>query len=227
MRLSGPAVTRGAVGRVKVAGTGRAADRSGAELQEHILRCVVKLVGVRGFEKVRLRDVAAEAGVSVGSLQHYFDTRSTLMQRAFAYQGERVIAELESAAQTGASPWQRIEALVSYATVTDGFRDRCTVWLEFSAASARDPGLRSVMERVYEGWRAPLRDAIEQGVQQGVFSPAMPTEQVVDMILTLIDGFELATAGRIRGFNGKRAHDVVLATTASVVGLPATTSTGA
>lgn len=201
-------------------GTGRPADRDSSETQEHILRCVVQLVGARGFAKVRLRDVAAAAGVSIGSLQHHFDTRDTLMQRAFTYQAERIIAELEDAAESGASPWQRIETIISHATRTDGFRSRATVWLEFSAESSRDPQLRRVMERVYEGWRAPLREAVEEGVRTGAFTPVMSPGDVVDMVLTLIDGFELATAGKIRRFNGRRAHDVVLATAASVLGLP-------
>lgn len=184
-----------------------------------ILRCVVKLVGVRGFEKVRLRDVAQEAGVSIGSLQHYFDTRDGLMSEAFSYQGERVIRELEHAAASGTCPWERIRSLIRYATGPRGFRDRCTVWLEFSAASSRDPRLRRVMERVYEGWREPLRAAVEEGSRQGAFHPVMPAADVVDTILALIDGFELGTAGRIKGFNGSRAHDVVLSTVATLLGV--------
>lgn len=212
------------LGEVARSGEARSANRpvrrsEADEQRVRILRCVVKLVGVRGFEKVRLRDVATEAGVSIGSLQHYFDTRDGLMGEAFSYQGERVIRELERAAASGVCPWERIRSLIRYATGPRGFRERCTVWLEFSAASSRDPHLRRVMERVYEGWRAPLRAAVDEGCRQEVFRPAMPVADVVDTILALIDGFELGTAGRIKGFNGSRAHDVVLSTVATLLGV--------
>jgi AcrR family transcriptional regulator len=41
-----------------------------------------KLARVRGLARISLRDVAAEAGMSLGQLQHYFPTRETLITHA-------------------------------------------------------------------------------------------------------------------------------------------------
>jgi AcrR family transcriptional regulator len=188
--------------------------------RERVLRATVKLLARHGLERVRLRDVAREAEISVGSLQYYFETRDQLMQEAFAYRSQDAIRGFTEAAGTGEDPWQRIQALLEYVTRPRGYRERSIVWLEFAAASSRDSHLNRVMSRVYEAWRDPLRKAIEEGSAAGRFSPAMPVEDVVDAIITQIDGLELAIAARMEHFSAHRARKIIRSTTVSLLGLP-------
>ncbi|MGO8957818.1 MAG: TetR family transcriptional regulator [Streptosporangiaceae bacterium] len=41
----------------------------------HIGEAVLRLIATRGLEAARLRNVAAEAEVSMGTVQHYFTSR--------------------------------------------------------------------------------------------------------------------------------------------------------
>ena len=54
---------------------------------ETVLRVAVQQIAERGYDSVRLRDVATNAGVSIGLLQHYFGSREDLRGRLFAADG--------------------------------------------------------------------------------------------------------------------------------------------
>jgi TetR/AcrR family transcriptional repressor of bet genes len=67
-----------------------------------IAEAVFRLAASQGLEAVSLRHVAAEAGVSMGQVQHYFSTKDELLLFAFRVVSER--AEQRFAAAAGAVP---------------------------------------------------------------------------------------------------------------------------
>jgi AcrR family transcriptional regulator len=67
-----------------------------AERRERIADAVLAVVARGGIEEASVRHVAAEAGVSVGMVQHYFGTKDELMRAALARVGERVQARMGS-----------------------------------------------------------------------------------------------------------------------------------
>ena len=68
-----------------------------------ILEATLRLVADQGAAAVRLRDVARAAGVSVGSLQYYFDSRDQLIREAFD-QHARDVVDLVARAGDAAAP---------------------------------------------------------------------------------------------------------------------------
>jgi AcrR family transcriptional regulator len=157
-----------------------------------LLEAAVRAVRRLGFERMRLRDVAQEAGVSIGLLQHYFETREQLGREAFAAAcGERARRFAESA-EPGGSSWDRIRQMLSHAFDDDGIGERAATWLDLCAAASRDPRLRHEALRVQDVWRAPLDAAIAEGVAAGELNPRIEREAAVDMLLALVDGTELA-----------------------------------
>ncbi|MGO9078364.1 MAG: TetR/AcrR family transcriptional regulator [Streptosporangiaceae bacterium] len=61
------------------------------ERRQTIAEAVVRLVAAKGAEAASLRAVAAEAGVSMGAVQHYFTTRDEMLLFALEY-GNGVLA---------------------------------------------------------------------------------------------------------------------------------------
>ena len=75
----------------------------------------MRVIAAQGVGQARLADIADEAGVSLGLVQHYFRHRERLVTEAFASETERVtrrwreIAEADgAAAATGSSRFLRI-----------------------------------------------------------------------------------------------------------------------
>jgi len=62
------------------------------ERRRTIAEAVVRVVSTHGVEAASLRAVAAEAGVSMGAVQHYFTTRDEMLRFALAH-GNTLLAE--------------------------------------------------------------------------------------------------------------------------------------
>ncbi|GGZ56391.1 TetR/AcrR family transcriptional regulator [Streptomyces bluensis] len=93
-----------------------------AQRRTEIAEALVRVAARRGLHAVGMRDVAAEAGVSLRLVQYYFETKEKLLlfglQHLTERFGERVAARVRAA---GSSPGPRavIEALLMAALPTD------------------------------------------------------------------------------------------------------------
>lgn len=161
------------------------------ERRSSILEAAEQLVAVHGFDALRLRDVSSRAGVSIGLIQHYFDTRDELLFEAMRAASRRRAREWLGPAAGATNASRRLTTLLEGA-IDD--RHRCVVWLETCAAATRHPDLRDDVRATQDAWRHALRTTIGEGVSTGEFSPTLPAEDVVVLLVSLIDGLMLATA---------------------------------
>jgi len=161
-----------------------------------ILEKALQLVAQRGASSVRLRDVAAAANVSVGTLQHYFKSRDQLIREAFTQQANGVIDDVLQAGLS-ASPWEALQSMFDNVFAGPDLKARCLLWVEFVAASRHDDQLRELAAEVWAAWRSPIRDAVERGAADGSFVPVVGIDSAVTTLLALIDGGEIAVALQI------------------------------
>lgn len=92
------------------------------ERRTEIARALVRVAGRRGLHAVGMRDVAAEAGVSLRLVQYYFQTKEKLLlyglQQLAEGFGERVTARVRAAGDDP-GPRAMIEALLLASLPTD------------------------------------------------------------------------------------------------------------
>ncbi len=175
-----------------------------------ILEAAARVIARRGVTGLRLADVAEEAGLSVGSIQHYFGTRERLLAEAFAYETARALERWAAPGDGAGDPWGRLVALVDIVLEPRTFRDRWTRWLQFWAAYVREPRLRRAMGRIYELWRQPFRLAFQEGIDSGQFRPALPLDVLVDRAIALVDGLLLQVLLDAPGATLERARELLL-----------------
>lgn len=93
-----------------------------AERRVQIAEALVRVAGRRGLHTVGMRDVAAEAGVSLRLVQYYFETKEKLLlfglERLAEKFGERVSARVRATGDDR-DPRAVIEALLMAALPTD------------------------------------------------------------------------------------------------------------
>jgi AcrR family transcriptional regulator len=199
---------------------GKELDPAGTRRRQRILRTTIALVATRGADNVRLRDVADAAGVSIGTLQHYFTTRDALLQEAFRHHSDSVIADIAATVSAlEGSPWERADALFLSIRDSPRLEQRSIVLLEWAAASTRDPLLRKLIADVYAEWRVPLQQAVEDGTARGVMRPRMPLDDLVPTVLALIDGFEMALAINVEGTDRLTIYRRLVMTTRVLLGM--------
>ena len=62
--------------------------------RRHIGDAVLRLIAARGLEAASLRNVAAEAGVSMGTVQHYFTSKQEMLDFAQRHNYERATVRI-------------------------------------------------------------------------------------------------------------------------------------
>lgn len=178
--------------------------------RERILAAAERLLVTHGVERSRLRDVSEAAGVSIGTVQYYFDTRDRLIAELFDWSSERRLRSWLAGLPADGDPWTRMEGLLG-SSLPEPLLARSRVWIEF-CAMARNDELRDKLDRFYDAWRPPFREAIEEGVAAGVFRPALPVEDIVDLLIIMVDGAQVGIALGAPGIDGDQLHRLLLET---------------
>jgi len=196
-----------------------------AERRPQILDAAARVIAARGLDGTRLSDVASEAGVSVGTVQHYFRTRERLLLEAFAFVSVAARERWLEAASDEPDPWGQLVALVELVVREPRqFRERWSLWLEFWAAYAGDRALRDEIAEIYECWREPIRRAVRSGVDQGLFRPGLAMEDVVDRTVAAFDGLALLVLLDVPGMSLDRMRRLLVDGLAHDLGIAAQSS---
>ena len=115
------------------------------DLAEAVWRVVLR----EGLEGASVRAVAVEAGLSMGSLRHYFATQSELHRFAMRLVTARIRSRIE-ALPALPDAWQQAQQVLEELLPLDELRrSESEVWLAFSARALVDPALRALRD---EGW---------------------------------------------------------------------------
>jgi AcrR family transcriptional regulator len=81
-------------------------------MEGRILEAAMKVFGEKGYQETTLKDIAAGAGISSGSVYTYFKDKQALFESAVAWGWERFNADLEELAASTQSFEDRLQALL-------------------------------------------------------------------------------------------------------------------
>jgi len=105
------------------------------------LAALMDIVANHGLERVSVREVASHAGVSIGTVQHYFPTREHLLAQAYEEAVGRIRARVEGV-RLGPDVRANLIAVLSELLPLDPERAAETrVHLSFATLAATSPGL--------------------------------------------------------------------------------------
>lgn len=162
--------------------------------RREISDAVGRLAMSRGLQGISFREVAAEAGVSVSLVQHYFGTKDRLMVDALDIQSARlarVITGRLEALGPEVKPLQRVRAVaVSFLPVDDESRAALLLYLGFAGAALTDSTLRSA--DAFRNGRAlidflagELRRASDMDALRGGVDPDLQAQAIISLVLGL------------------------------------------
>lgn len=158
--------------------------------RDQILSSTVQCIAQNGYDGVRLRDVSRHAGVSVGMIQHYFDSREELVAQAIGYLSDDLVQQFFQPEQQPVNAWEQITAMVDRLCGVPDLAAHSHMWLTLGGAVFRHPELRPELERVYSAWDVYVRTAVTHGTETGEFSPIGGIDDVVATFLAFFDGYE-------------------------------------
>ncbi len=150
-----------------------------------ILFAVLAVVAREGLGAVSIRSVAAEAGVSVGAVQHYFASKQELVRAAVT----SVIDGAETGYTAGAprSPQDELWELLAHGLPHASRAPAATsVFYSFVAAGTADPWIAATLADAKSGVESLVADLL------GVLHPELPDGRArARRLLALSDGLTL------------------------------------
>ena len=184
------------------------AEQRRLELAEAVWRVVRR----DGLPHASVRNVAREAGMSMGALRHWFGTQDELLSFAMTLVMARARVRAETVARTaGGSVRARVHAVLEETLpLDDDRRAEAEVWLAFIARTLVDPALAEVRDRFYVGLRELTEQAVAALVATGETRSALDVGVEADRLAAVLDGLALQAltrpldTGRVRSI--LRAH---------------------
>ncbi|RZT62854.1 TetR/AcrR family transcriptional regulator [Leucobacter luti] len=159
-----------------------------------ILTGSIRVIARDGVVAAKLKDIARESGVSLGLIQHYFDTRENLVDATFEVMMRVISRESALRVRTIEDPLQFIYALNSqHVFGSVAFPERWGFWSELWSGSGRSGPLRTVASQVYELWARPLEEALGQLAESHRLPASADPHRLTAGILALMDGLSIRT----------------------------------
>ena len=155
-----------------------------------------------GFEGLRTRDVAADAGVNVATLHYYFPTKEALIRGVIGQAMQRFRETIPA----DGSPTEQLRGhLRNLAELLKEDRQLWAVMGELVLRAPRDSELGDTFRQIDQHWHRTLRDLIAAAVAEGAIEPELDPDDAAALIIVAIRGLSLPT---VAGFQPELANQV-------------------
>jgi AcrR family transcriptional regulator len=159
------------------------------ERRETIARALWRVVDRQGWAKATMREVAREAGVSLGHLQHYFSSRSAMlafaMEHASEWTGRRVAQGLAALDQPPHPRDVLRVVLAEMLPLGADARAASRMNAAYVLEALHDPELRDQAGAGLREGRATVERLIRQAVADGQIAADRDAAVETDLVLAL------------------------------------------
>lgn len=167
------------------------------EQRNQIVRAASRLVAKHGVTATTMRAVAAETGVSTGSVTHYFEDKAELMDEVLRDAGDRVAKCVNAAVSSHRGLEAAKQATLGLLPVDDERLACWQVWLAFWPTGTGEHPSAGGFAEGYEAWRHLLRKHLRQAIEAAEIPEGLDLNHEINVLGTLVAGTSvLAGAGQ-------------------------------
>ena len=127
----------------------------------------MSLIAQHGLEGVTMRAVAAEAGLSYGSLFHYFSSKDELLMHAVRHSNSLQTDRINKFTSQYSGMKALEHLLCDDAIITDSSRDDWMVWLTFLYQSALQTSFADLHSELIDDWQTRIEGLLEDAQNAG------------------------------------------------------------
>jgi len=188
--------------------------RPGVDRVDEILAATGKVIARVGMRRLRIQDVAREAGVSKALVHYYFPTREGLLARAYEFADDRARARVRLEVAGLRSAYERlVRLLLSYFDDESEMSEEWILWFELSASAVFEPALRPTMESSFARWIGWIEALVVEAVEDASIPAEVDPRATALRLSALIDGFGgLLTRGLVRREEARELMSDAIAT---------------
>ncbi|WP_020015530.1 TetR/AcrR family transcriptional regulator [Promicromonospora sukumoe] len=159
------------------------------ERREAIARALWRVVDQHGWTRATLREVAGEAGVSLGQLQHYFASRTAMLTFAMEFAAERTTDRVARGLAALDQPPHPRDVLRLVLTEMLPLHDDARASSRMSAAyvleALHDPVLRKQATLGLRDGRSMVEGLVRQAIGEGQIAPDRDPDVETNLIIAL------------------------------------------
>jgi AcrR family transcriptional regulator len=156
--------------------------------KDALIRTACTIIGEKGFEGLRVRDVASQAGINPATMYYYFETKEALIENVTDYLFSHLGMLADEPAGT---PREQLHAHLS--RLYRQMRDEpglFAVLAEMQLRAGRSVSSRRFME--YEDkWHQKLEGLLQVGIRQGYWPNYLDPDVVATTIILMMQGAAL------------------------------------
>ncbi|MEU8545417.1 TetR/AcrR family transcriptional regulator [Streptomyces roseoverticillatus] len=162
------------------------------ERRRAIAEALWRIACARGLDGASLRDVAAEAGISLGQLQHYFSSKDEMLVFALKYLGglaeERIRARLLGLNGPPSPRDVLRETVMEMLPLDDASRTGNLVQIAYFVRALHDERLRGHAKEGIPALRAFFADQVRTGIERGEVDASRDADAEAMLLIALTDG---------------------------------------
>jgi AcrR family transcriptional regulator len=167
--------------------------------RREIVTAAYQTIAEKGFEGLRMREIAERAGMNHATLHYYFAGKEALIDGVLDYIVQELSIGRDRSAETEAmSPRERLTR--HFAQLLRQMREQPEMFIvlsEINARSMRDPGVRSVVAKNDRGWKRFLVEILRDGIPKKEFAADLDPDLTASVIISLVRGLYVTCAGRV------------------------------
>ena len=135
----------------------------------------IRLIARDGLEGVNMRAVAAEAGLSYGSLFHYFGSKDELLMHAVRHSAAQQTRRVNEYSNQYSGIKALRHLLCDDAITNESSRDDWLVWLAFLYKAALKESFADLYAEMIEGWLERIKQLLDDAISAGEIAPDLDT----------------------------------------------------
>jgi AcrR family transcriptional regulator len=174
----------------KILSEGTMPRTQGDERRRELVQAAYHLIAEGGFEGLRTRNVAAQAGVNIATLHYYFARKEDLIQGVVEYLLQQfMMAYLPGSPFEMRTPLEKIHGeLAELQHLLQEKPDTFIVFNELVLRSLHDPTIQHMLKWLDQGWHAYLVQVIHDGREQGLFRADLDPDSTATWLILLNKG---------------------------------------
>jgi AcrR family transcriptional regulator len=158
-----------------------------------ILEAATELFADKGVERTTMQEIATRAGISAGSIYHYFSDKDALLECALEEQQRQTMERFATAESTHISPLDALLDVGSQVLTEMCGRQQVLLHLERMLASARDPDAFAAVHRaLHEDVVALIRRLVYAAQAAGEIAPDLDPQMLALLCNAAVAGIEVS-----------------------------------
>lgn len=160
------------------------------ERRQYIAEAAWRVILEHGMRGATVRNIAKEAGISLGALRHYFSTQEELLVFVMRLVHEKVMVRLSRILQADLPPKEKaLQVLLELLPVDEQRRAEMEVWFSFTF-HARYMAMGDG-EKLNDGIQEGIVDLLRFLRQTNVLRPELDLELEAEKLYAIVNGLAL------------------------------------